>query len=119
MIVFEEFSLPAEDCPLRAVSEISSDIASGLCQGRGILTDVVNPIAGMVLDLEPLTLQHVAGLDTLGPKGRHVGAFMSNFGRDPGLDGCVNRRQTVLHLVLVMNQEWCAEFHHGTQLLKG
>jgi hypothetical protein len=55
------------------------------------LTDVVNPIAGMVLDLEPLTLLHIAGLDELGPQGRPVGAFMSDFGRDPRLDGCVNR----------------------------
>ncbi len=84
---------------------------------KGILTDVVNPIAGMVLDLEPLTLLHITGLDTLGPKGRHVEAIMPDFGRDPGLDGCVNRRQTVLHLILMMNQEWSAEFHHGTQLL--
>ena len=47
---------------------------------KGILTDVVNPIAGMVLDLEPLALLHIAALDTLGPKGRHVWAFLSDFG---------------------------------------
>ena len=81
------------------------------------LTDIVYPIAGMVLDLEPLTLLHIASLDTLGPKRRHDRTFMSDFGRDPGLDGCVNRCQPVLHLVFVMNQEGCAEFHHGTQLL--
>jgi hypothetical protein len=34
------------------------------------LTDVVNPpIAGMVLDLEALTLLDIAGLDTLDPQG--------------------------------------------------
>jgi hypothetical protein len=33
------------------------------------LTDVVNPIAGMVLDLEALTLLYIAGLDTLDPQG--------------------------------------------------
>jgi hypothetical protein len=33
------------------------------------LTDVVNPIAGMVLDLKPFTLLHIAGLDALGPQG--------------------------------------------------
>ena len=69
----------------------------------------------MVLDLEPLALLHIAALDALGPKGRHVvGAFLSDLGRDPGFDGCVNRCQPVLHLVLMMNQEGCAEFHHGT-----
>ena len=33
------------------------------------LTDVVNPVAGMVLDLKALTLLHIASLDALGPKG--------------------------------------------------
>lgn len=71
----------------------------------------------MVLDLEPLALLHIAALDALGPKGRHVWALLSDFGGDPGFDGCVNRCQPVLHLVLMMNQEGCAEFHHGTQLV--
>jgi len=71
----------------------------------------------MVLDLEPLALLHIAALDALGPKGRHVWAFLSDFGRDPGLDGCVNRCQPMLHFVLMMNQEGCAEFHHRTQLV--
>jgi hypothetical protein len=97
---------------------MSLDIASGLYQRKRDLTDVLNPIVGMVLDLEPLALLHIAALDALGAKRRHVvGAFLSDLCGDAGLDGCVNRCQPVLHLVLMMNQERCAEFHHGSQLV--